>query len=183
MDELAKYVDPGSLPGILLAAITVIAAIVVSIEKLFGWIGKHLNTWYKKKRGKEIRETQLDNHAEEIKQLSESINSLINVTNEQYVTLNKNIDEQNERLYSIDAEGKRRDCAVLRDRILGGMRYFSQNKDENGIVHISMADFENMNHLFDEYESAGGNGTIKHLKEMQFNTFIIDNEAFDNNKY
>ena len=80
------------------------------------------------------------------------------------------------RLEVIDSDGKARDCTVLRDRILSGLRYFSQNKDDMGNVHISMTDFENMSKMFDEYEKAGGNGLVKHMKETEFEKFIVDTE-------
>ena len=74
----------------------------------------------------------------------------------------------------IDEEGKKRDCAILRDRILGGMRYFSQNRDEQGNVHISISAHENMEHLFEEYFNCHGNGTVKSMYENEFKKFIID---------
>ena len=88
--------------------------------------------------------------------------------------LHDKIDEQHIHLEEIDKDGKARDCAILRDRILGGMRYFSQNVDNSGNVHISTTDFENMSKMFEEYEKAGGNGLIKHLKETEFSKFVVD---------
>lgn len=93
--------------------------------------------------------------------------------------LHDKIDEQSEHLEVIDSEGKKRDCSLFRDRLIQGLRYFSQNKDENGVVHISMTDFENLNTMFGEYFSAGGNGSIKHIYNSEFQKFRIDNESFD----
>ena len=90
--------------------------------------------------------------------------------------LHDKIDEQKEHLEIIDFEGKKRDCAVLRDRILAGMRYFSQNKDEHGVVHISMTDYENMNEMFSEYFNCNGNGVCHSLYENEFKKFKIDTE-------
>ena len=89
--------------------------------------------------------------------------------------LHDKVDEQQKRMDSIDAAGKQRDCAVLRDRIRGGMRYFGQTVDEQGRVHISVSDHETMQSLFDEYFLAGGNGTFKQIYENEFRKFIIDN--------
>lgn len=90
--------------------------------------------------------------------------------------LHDKIDEHGERLETIDKEGKARDSSLFRDRLLSGLRYFSQNKDEHGNVHISATDFENLSKMFDEYEKAGGNGLIKHLKETEFDKFIVDTD-------
>lgn len=73
----------------------------------------------------------------------------------------------------IDAQ-KETDRAILRDRIAGGMRYFSQNKDEDGNVHISFSDYENMEALFHQYFVKGGNGAFKKAYETEFRQFIID---------
>ena len=88
--------------------------------------------------------------------------------------LHDKFDEQQGQLERADKEGKKRDRAFLRDRISGGMRYFDQNRDEDGNVHISMSDHENMEALFKEYFSAGGNGTFKQMYENEFKKFIID---------
>lgn len=73
----------------------------------------------------------------------------------------------------IDAQ-KDTDKAILRDRIASGMRYFSQNKDEHGNVHISFSDYENMEALFREYFAKGGNGAFKKMYETEFRNFTID---------
>ena len=94
--------------------------------------------------------------------------------NKQYQHLDKKIDEQKERITKIDEEGKKRDCAILRDRIIQSLRYFSQKKDESGIVHISLADHENMEALFIEYFECNGNGTVHTMYENEFKNWIID---------
>ena len=113
--------------------------------------------------------------------MENTLKSITTELSQQLNSLNYKIDQQrlqlDARLGEIDAEGKARDCAVLRDRILSAMRYFEQQKDANGEVHISVADFENMNHLFEEYEAAGGNGTIKHLKETEFLKYKIKSDS------
>ena len=102
------------------------------------------------------------------------IEELGNLVNRQYIHLDKKIDEQKDKLVIIDIEGKKRDCALLRDRIIGGLRYFGQNKDKEGNVHISVTDHENMTHLFEEYFGCNGNGTVKLMYENEFQHWIID---------
>lgn len=125
----------------------------------------------------EIRETSaqnVDTFLEHERLMSESFVDAKKEIVQEISKLNDKIDNQHVHLEEIDRDGKARDCAILRDRILGGMRYFSQNIDENNNVHISTTDFENMSKMFEEYEKAGGNGLIKHLKETEFSKFIVD---------
>lgn len=88
--------------------------------------------------------------------------------------LHDKMDGQQSQLEKTEKEGKKRDRAFLRDRISGGMRFFEQNRDEDGEVHISVSDHENMEALFKEYFNAGGNGTFKQMYENEFKKFIID---------
>ena len=126
---------------------------------------------------KEIKETAVQNvntFLEHERLMSESFVDVKKEIVKEISKLNDKIDNQHVHLEEIDRDGKARDCAILRDRILGGMRYFSQNVDENNNVHISATDFENMSKMFEEYKKAGGNGLIKHLKETEFDKFIVD---------
>lgn len=84
------------------------------------------------------------------------------------------LDELHNKMNAQNEASTKTDRAILRDRIVGGMRYFSQNKDEHGDVHISFSDHENMEALFQEYFAKGGNGTIKNMYENEFKHFIID---------
>lgn len=84
------------------------------------------------------------------------------------------LNKLHDKLEKTEKEGKKRDRAFLRDRISGGMRFFCQNKDEDGNVHISVGDHENMEDLFKEYFDAGGNGTFKQMYDNEFKKFIID---------
>lgn len=175
MDTVITYFSEHSFLD-LLSALVVIVAIVVCIEKFFKWLWNVFIKAYNKMKGREEEVSTIDKNTSEIKNLSKSIEDLGNLLNKQYQHLDRKIDEQKERLDIIDADGKRRDCSVLRDRLLSGLRYFSQNKDKNGNIHISMTDYENMSKMFEEYEKAGGNGLVKHLKESEFDKFIVDTE-------
>ena len=127
----------------------------------------------------EIRETSKENvntFLEHERLMSENFVCVKEEIVSEISKLHDKIDEQKEHLEVIDFEGKKRDCAVLRDRILAGMRYFSQNKDEHGVVHISMTDYENMNEMFSEYFNCNGNGVCHSLYENEFKKFKIDTE-------
>ena len=127
----------------------------------------------------EIRETSVQNvntFLEHERLMSENFVSVKNEIVQEIGKLHDKIDEQHVHLEEIDRDGKRRDCSLMRDRLLSGLRYFSQSRDENNNVHISMTDFENMSKMFEEYEKAGGNGLVKHLKETEFDNFIVDTE-------
>ena len=176
MNALVQYFSDGHSVTDLLLSIIVIIAIIVSIEKAMQWIYSKFLLLYKTKKGYEDETTTINDNTEQIKNLVVSIDNLGTLLNKQYQHLDKKIDEQKERITKIDEDGKKRDCAILRDRILGGMRFFCKNVDENGVVHISMADHENMSHLFEEYFKCGGNGSVKHLFDMEFSKFKIDNE-------
>ena len=128
---------------------------------------------------KEIRETAKVNVAtflEHERIMNDNFLSIKDEIVQEIGKLHDKIDEQGEQLEMIDLDGKRRDCTVFRDRLLSGLRYFSQNKDEYGNIHISVTDYENMSKMFCEYEKAGGNGLIKHLKETEFDKFVVDTE-------
>lgn len=176
MELIIQYFNDGHNVSDLLFSIIVIIAIIVSIEKGIQWLYKKFLILYKRKKGYEDEELIINDNSNQIKNLTVSINNLADLLNKQYQHLDKKIDEQKERITKIDEDGKRRDCAILRDRIIGGMRFFSKNVDKDGVIHISMVDHENMTHLFDEYEKCGGNGSVKHLYDMEFSKFKIDNE-------
>lgn len=127
----------------------------------------------------DIRETSTQNvntFLEHERLMSESFVDVKKEIVQEIGKLNDKIDKQHTHLEEIDRDGKRRDCSLMRDRLLSGLRYFSQNRDEHNNVHISMTDFENMSKMFEEYEKAGGNGLVKHLKETEFDNFIVDTE-------
>lgn len=90
------------------------------------------------------------------------------------IKLHEKIDEQKTEMDATNEANIKTDCAMLRDRIASGMRYFGQNKDEHGVVHISFSDHENMEALFQEYFAKHGNGTFHHMYEHEFQHFIVD---------
>jgi len=155
-------------------SVIVILVGIKAIASPFEWLVKQLGLETKWMKQKREDHKLLCQSMSEIKQLSTNIDNLGNLLNKQYLHLYEKIDEQKKRLNTIDKEGQIRDCAILRDRILGGMRYFEKNVDENGIVHISVSDHENMDHLFNAYFSCNGNGTVKTIYDNEFKKWIID---------
>lgn len=114
----------------------------------------------------EIKDTSKHNVNMFIEHEHQVVGKFTGIRNEIVVELNKIYDALNAQ--------KETDCAILRDRIASGMRYFSQNKDEHGNVHISFSDYENMEALFREYFAKGGNGAFKKMYDTEFRNFIID---------
>ncbi|MBR4929344.1 MAG: hypothetical protein IKZ00_00925 [Bacteroidaceae bacterium] len=88
--------------------------------------------------------------------------------------LHAKLDEQKEEFERTKMANCKTDRAVLRDRIASGMRFFSQNRDEDGNVHIKFSDYENLEDLYQEYFKKGGNGAFKRMYESEFQSFIID---------
>lgn len=83
--------------------------------------------------------------------------------------------EQQEEADRINEANRKTDCAMLRDRIASGMRYFSGDINPvDGKVHIKFSDYENMDALFQEYFAKDGNGPFKKMYEDEFKHFIID---------
>lgn len=173
MDTAVKFFAEYSTVD-LFAAITMLIVCVRGIEGFFKWIAGKLKIYYNFQRGIEDKEDTIDIHTAEIKALRERIDRFVETVDQQYNAILEKVDAQQERLEQIDEDGKHRDIALLRDRISGGMRYYSRNKDENGNVHISLSDYENMESLFQEYFKAGKNGTFKQMYENEFQKFIID---------
>lgn len=131
----------------------------------------------------EIRETSEKNVTMFLEHEQKVVDRFLEIKEEvvkQLNDLNNKFDEQKnqleETLEGIDADGKRRDCSLMRDRLIQGLRYFSQQKDDEGIVHISMTDYENLNEMFTEYFNCNGNGVCHSLYENEFKKFKIDTD-------
>ena len=173
MEQLINYFTTYTVID-LVAVVSMVVACVIGFEKFLKWATEKLIALYHYKRGIERKEDTLETHTKEIQALTERIDSLVATLGNHYTSILGKVEEQQSHLEQIEAEGKKRDLALLRDRISGGMRYFSQTKDENGLVHISVSDHENMEDLFNEYFGAGGNGTFKQMYDNEFKKFIID---------
>lgn len=88
--------------------------------------------------------------------------------------LHDKIDAQKEEMDATNKANVKTDRAMLRDRIASGMRHFSQNRDADGRVHISLSDYENLDNLFQQYFAKGGNGTFEKMYKDEFQHFVID---------
>lgn len=163
-------------------------------------IGTKFNEWLFTKKGietKKMREarewqTRLRNAEKAIEEIKETskknvdmfiaheeqvLSKFSGIRDEIVVELNKlhdKIDEQQSEIEKNNEANNKTDCAMLRDRISSGMRYFSKNVGEDGKVHISLGDYENMDGLFQEYFSKHGNGAFKKMYKDEFEHFVID---------
>lgn len=156
------------------------------------WLREKFGIETKKMREKRKWQKRLDETEQAIKDIKDTskhnvdmfldherqvVEKFTGIKDEIVAELNKlhvKIDEQKEEIAATNKANAKTDRALLRDRIAGGMRYFSQNKDEDGNVHISFSDYENMEALFHEYFAREGNGAFKKMYETEFLNFIID---------
>ena len=174
MGEIISFMTKGYTIIDVLMIISFFVAVVICIERFLKWCAKHLKNYYDKKKGIEDKDNILNTHSKEIAEIAGQITTMIAEINDKHNLLIEKINDQEKKLNAIDNAGKQRDRALLRDRIIGGMRYYSQNVDDNGNVHISLTDHENMTELFKEYFSCGGNGTIQQMYEKEFSNWIIN---------
>lgn len=163
METLINYF--GDTPSVsnLLTSLMILGVILMCIEKAMKKLLELLTIYYKKKRG---QEQELDDKTIMIQSISSVNNAVEELTNK--------VEELANKVDQIDEAGQRRDCAILRDRILQACRFFGKNKDESGDIHVGMAEYENLQHLFEEYFSAHGNGIVKKIYEEEFVKWIID---------
>lgn len=125
----------------------------------------------------EIKETANKNVEMFLEHENKVVEQFVSIRDEIVTELNRlhnKIDEQKEEMAKAKEANDKTDCTMLRDRIGSGMRYFSKNVGEDGKVHISLSDYENMNGLFQEYFTKHGNGAFKKMYEDEFTHFIID---------
>lgn len=168
MSELINFLEGGRNLTDLLSVLIVLGALLVGAEVIVKKGIEWSKAFYDHMKGKEAASTTLNKNTEDIQSLSTKIDELAVQMNEQYTVLNAKIDAN-------ESKGKQRDCAILRDSILRNMRHFNDvSKDEDGIVHISETDYEDMQHLFDEYFAAGGNGLCHRKYETEFKHWIVD---------
>lgn len=173
MDTIIEYSNKYSFVDFLYLLFLLGAIIVVS-EKVYKWAKSYFISIHEKMKNKEKENEAVNENAIDIRELSNKIEDLANLVHKQYMHLEKKIDEQRERLDTLDDDGRKRDSALLRDRIVQGMRFFSKNIGEDDFVHIKLTDYENLSHLFEEYFQCGGNGALKKMYEDEFNTWKID---------
>ena len=136
---------------------------------------------------KDIKETSTKNVDMFLEHERKIVANFVEIKDEvvkQLDDLSNKFDEQKsqleKRLENIDNDGKRRDATIFRDRLLQSHRFYSQRRDSDGIVYLSISEFENLQNMFKEYFAANGNGVIKQIYEQDFlPNFRIDNNSID----
>lgn len=125
----------------------------------------------------EIKDTSKKNVEMFVQHEKQVVAQFIGIRDEIVVELGKlhnKIDKQQDEIEKNNEANNKTDCAMLRDRISSGMRYFTKNVKEDGKVHITLSDYENMDGLFQEYFSKHGNGAFKKMYKDEFEHFVID---------
>ena len=163
-----------------------------ALAELFRWLFTFKEWLYKtlgietkamrEKREWEERLKKAEGAIEEIKNTSkQNVDMFINHERqvlEQFVGIRNEIVTElgklHDKLEETTVANNKTDCAMLRDRIGSGMRYFSKNVGADGKVHISFSDYVNMDALFQEYFAHDGNGPFKKMYEDEFVHFVID---------
>lgn len=128
---------------------------------------------------KETSKANVSMFVEHEKKVVEYFSGMKSEVVKQLEELSNKFDEQQEQienqLNDIDKDGKARDRAVIRDRIIQSCRYYSQRRDEDGKIHVSISEHENLRHLFEEYFAANGNGSVKSIYDNDFlKNYVID---------
>lgn len=152
----------------------IICAFVIGLEKVIKYIFEYVNKYHLKKLKEEESEKAIGDNQKQINDIVDKIEDLANLMNRQYLHLEKRLDQQKEHLEILENDGKKRDCSLLRDRLLQSVKYFRKNVVD-GEVHINIIDWENLTSMFEEYFKADGNGVVKKIYEEEFVKWIIDN--------
>ena len=125
----------------------------------------------------EIKDTAKKNVDMFLSHEKQAVEQFVGIRDEIVVELNKlhtKLDKQQIEIEKNNEASAKTDCTMLRDRINCGMRYFRKNVGEDGKVHISLSDYENIEGLFQEYFAKNGNGAFKKMYKDEFEHFIID---------
>lgn len=118
----------------------------------------------------EIKDTSKHNVDMFIEHEGQVVGKFTSIRDEIVTELNKIHEEMEKTKKAND----KTDCAMLRDRINSGMRYFNKNVGADGKVHIAFTDYVNMDALFQEYFTKHGNGPFEKMYEEEFKHFVID---------
>ena len=125
----------------------------------------------------EIKNTSKRNVDMFLQHEQQVVNKFTGIRDEIVIELNRihdKVDEQTKEMKKNQKDNAETDCAMLRDRLNSAMRYFSQNKDKQGNIHISLTDYETLDDLFKKYFANGGNGPFERMYNDEFKHFIID---------
>lgn len=117
--------------------------------------------------GRFIWKTLQRDYVDVVKQNQEDIKK----TNEKMITLQENIEQKfdtiDKKIDDMSIQSKSSDLAIIRDTLLRKLRYGLQ---EN--TCITLADYETVNSLMEQYEKLGGNGEI-HRMYKKYETLQI----------
>lgn len=105
---------------------------------------------------------------DDIKTMNQQVTNLQNNIDEKFDTINKKIDV-------LQKQSNSSDLAIIKDTLLRKMRY--------GLVEdhcVTLADFETVNSLFENYERLGGNGAVHSLYEKYMQLEICQEEHISN---
>ena len=171
---LAEYnfIEVAKLLFVLVSAIILVVRAIESVLKKASDIFLKM---YKKKRGKEEAEETVEALSKRIDIIEKTQKNNVEMFTEHELGVLAKLDELSQKFDDMKESNDKTDRALLRDRIIGAMRFFGQNRDDNGVVHISRSDHENLSSLFAEYFSKSGNGTVKVMYENEFLKYTIDN--------
>ena len=117
----------------------------------------------------EIKNTSKKNVDMFMKHEQQVVNQFVGIRDEIVSELTRIHDKMDEQT----AENEETDKTILRANINSAMRYFEMKRDENGEVHISLADYETLDGLFKKYFAKKRNGAFEQAHK-EFKTFIID---------
>jgi len=163
MKDLIDYIVNGDNIASFLIAISMLAAGIVLIEKLYTWISGRLKKYYDFKHGKEVEKENEENQNEHLKELDTKLDTLINTIN----ALVTNLD-------TFENGQKNVNTILLRDKI----NYIYKEAIQKGyILEKKKQDFK---YAYDEYVRNGGNSYV--IDEVEpfihkLKVYLSDEEA------
>jgi len=143
MKELIDYLINGDNVASFLLAISMLAAGIVLIEKLYTWISGKLKKYYDFKHGKETEKENENKQDERLNELDTKLD-----------TINTKVDNLVSHFDTFTSDQKRVNTVVLRDKI--GYIYNKALKN-NYIIEKDKQDFK---YAYDEYVRNGGNSYV-----------------------
>lgn len=144
MKEIIDYIVNGDNIASFLLAISILAASIVLIEKLYTWVSGKLKKYYDFKHGKE---NEKENEQKQDKRLDELDTKLDNI--------NTKVDNLVAHFDTFISDQKRVNTVVLRDKI--GYIYNKALKN-NYIIEKDKQDFT---YAYEEYVRNDGNSYVK----------------------
>lgn len=143
MKDLIEYLTTAGNIGSFLLAISMLAAGVVVLEKLYTWAAGRLKKYYDFKRGKEIDKENDEKQSKHLTELDAKLDTLINSVNALVINLD-----------TFENSQKNVNTILLRDKI----NYIYKDAIQKGyILEKKKQDFK---YAYDEYVRNGGNSYV-----------------------